>query len=73
MSNTNGTVTIQQQEYDILKALEVQNAQLRQQVGDLEGQVRLLRHRLFGASSECRTKVSSTRTVCSFRSLTKPR
>ncbi|GLF99962.1 hypothetical protein Alches_00020 [Alicyclobacillus hesperidum subsp. aegles] len=58
MSITNGTVTIQQQEYDVLKALEVQNAQLRQHVGYLEEQVRLLRHRLFGASSECRTKVS---------------
>jgi transposase len=56
MSNTNGTVTIQQQEYE---ALRQQNEQLRQQVAYLEEQVRLLRHRLFGASSERRTKVSS--------------
>lgn len=46
------TVTITKAEYEAFKALQVKNAHLEQQVQYLLEQMRLSRHRQFGASSE---------------------
>ncbi|WP_304459478.1 IS66 family transposase [Alicyclobacillus sendaiensis] len=56
MTHENGTITMTEQEYE---ALQREKEQLRQQVAYLEEQIHLLRHRLFGASSEKRRKTQA--------------
>ena len=56
--NTAEAVTISRAEYERLKSLKEQNAELSQQVQWLMEQMRLAKKRMFGASSEkVRTKV----------------
>lgn len=56
MTHENGTITMTEQEYE---ALQREKEQLRQQVAYLEEQIHLLRHRLFGPSSEKRRKTQA--------------
>ncbi|POO88652.1 hypothetical protein C1H57_24905, partial [Clostridium sp. 2-1] len=58
MENPAETVTISRVEYETLKSLKEQNAELSQQVQWLMEQMRLAKKRMFGASSEkVRTEV----------------
>ena len=52
METSTETITITRAEYDALKVLKEQNAELTQQVNWLMEQMRLSKHRQFGSSSE---------------------